>query len=142
MPAQERSIPIDGRALDGDQSQRRHREAMARNTSPQGSNGSNPRAEAQISQWDDETGWDPAEHDEAAGHRARRLLSRSDSGFHRIGDNFTAINRWVSGGRWVKRIAVVVAVLAVIFAARRYDSRAVYGSGRQRVRDVVKEHGD
>jgi len=89
---------------------------MARNTSPQGSAGrSNPRAEAQISQWDDETGWDP-ENDEAAGHRARRLLSRSDSGFHRIGDNFTAINRWVSGGRWAKRIAVVVAVLAVIFA--------------------------
>lgn len=89
---------------------------MARNTSPQGSaGGSNPRAEPQISQWDDETGWDP-ENDEAAGHRARRLLSRSDSGFHRIGDNFTAINRWVSGGRWAKRIAVVVAVLAVIFA--------------------------
>jgi hypothetical protein len=116
MPAQERSIPIDERAVGGDQPQRRHREAMARNTSPQGSNGSNPRAEAQISQWDDETGWDPAEHDEAAGHRARRLLSRSDSGFHRIGDNFTAINRWVSGGRWVKRVAVVVAVLAIIFA--------------------------
>lgn len=90
---------------------------MARNSSPQGSaGGSNPRAEAQISQWDDETGcWDP-EHDDAAGHRARRLLSRSNSRFHRIGDNFTAINRWVTGGRWVKRIAVVVAVLAVIFA--------------------------
>lgn len=87
---------------------------MARNTSPQGSNGSNPRAEAQISQWDDESGWD-SDHDEAAGHRARRLLSRSDSGFHRISDNFTAINRWVSGGRWVKRIAVVVVVLAFIF---------------------------
>ena len=116
MPAQERSIPIDGRPVGGDQPQRRHREAMARNISPQGSaGGSNPRAEAQISQWDDETGWDPA-HDEAAGHRARRLLSRSDSGFHRMGDNFTAINRWVSGGRWVKRIAIVVAVLAVIFA--------------------------
>ncbi|SDP44993.1 AsmA-like C-terminal region [Afipia sp. GAS231] len=90
---------------------------MARNISPQGSaGGSNPRAEAQISQWDDESGWDP-ENDEAAGHRARRLLSRSDSGFHRIGDNFTAINRWVTGGRWVKRIAIVVAVLAVIFAS-------------------------
>lgn len=89
---------------------------MARNTSPQGSKGSNPRAEAQISQWDDECGWDP-EHDEAAGHRARRLLSRSDSGFHRIGDNFTAINRWVARGRWAKRIAVVVAVLAVIFGS-------------------------
>ncbi|WP_092516894.1 DUF3971 domain-containing protein [Afipia sp. GAS231] len=117
MPAQERSIPIDGRALGGDQPQRLHREAMARNISPQGSaGGSNPRAEAQISQWDDESGWDP-ENDEAAGHRARRLLSRSDSGFHRIGDNFTAINRWVTGGRWVKRIAIVVAVLAVIFAS-------------------------
>jgi hypothetical protein len=116
MPAQERSIPIDGRTLDGDQPQRRHREAMARNTSPQGtSGGSNPRAEAQIPQWDDEIGWDP-ENDEAAGHRARRLLSRSNSRFHRIGESFTTIHRWVSGGRWVKRVAVVVAVLAVIFA--------------------------
>jgi hypothetical protein len=116
MPAQERSIPIDGRTLGGDQPQRLHREAMARNSSPQGSaGGSNPRAEAQISQWDDETGWDP-EHDEAAGHRARRLLSRSNSRFHWIGDSVTVINRWIAGGRWVKRIAVVVAVLAVIFA--------------------------
>lgn len=116
MPAQERSIPIDGRALGGDQPQRQHREAMARNTSPQGSKGSNPRAEAQVSQWDDETGWD-SQHDEAAGHRARRLLSRSNSGFHRLGDNITAVNRWVTGGRWAKRIAIVVAVLAVIFAS-------------------------
>lgn len=116
MPAQERSIPIDGRALGGDQPQRRHREAMARNTSPQGSKGSNPRAEAQVSQWDEEAGWDP-QHDEAAGHRARRLLSRSNSGFHRLGDNITAVNRWVTGGRWAKRIAIVVAVLAVIFAS-------------------------
>src|SRR3954469_8168315 len=116
MPAQERSIPIDGGALGGDQPQRQHREAMARNTSPQGSKGSNPRAEAQVSQWDDETGWD-SQHDEAAGHRARRLLSRSNSGFHRLGDNITAVNRWVTGGRWAKRIAIVVAVLAVIFGS-------------------------
>ena len=87
MPAQERSIQIDGRVLGGDQPQRQHREAMARNTSPKGSN---PRAEAQISQWDDEAGWDH-DHDEAAGHRARRLLSRSNSGFHRLGDNFAAL---------------------------------------------------
>ncbi|MEO8319576.1 MAG: hypothetical protein ABI561_14745, partial [Bradyrhizobium sp.] len=115
MPAQERSISIDGRALGGDQPQRQHREAMARNTLPQGSKGSNPRAEAQVSQWDDETGWD-SQHDEAAGHRARRLLSRSNSGFHRLGDNITAVNRWVTGGRWAKRIAIVMAVLGVIFA--------------------------
>ena len=68
MPAQERSIQIDGRACGGDQPQRQHREAMARNTSPQGSK---PRAEAQISQWD-EAGWD-SDQDEAACHRARRL---------------------------------------------------------------------
>src|SRR6266436_217410 len=85
MPAQERSIRIDGRAGDGDQPQRRHREAMARNSSPQGTSpqGSNPRAEAQFSQWGDEAGWDRDQDD--ACHRAQKLLSRSNSGFHRIG---------------------------------------------------------
>ena len=82
---------------------------------PRVAKGSNPRAEAQISQWDDEAGWDH-DQDEAAGHRARRLLSRSNSGFHRLSDNFAAMNRWVTGERWVKRLAVVIAVLAVIFA--------------------------
>ena len=114
MPAQERSIEIDERAHGGDQPQRRHREAMARNISPPGKppQGSNPRAEVQ---WDDEPGWDH-DQDEAAGHRARRLLSRSNSGFHRLSDNFTALHRWVTGERWVKRLVVVIAVLAVIFA--------------------------
>ncbi|MCK1639055.1 hypothetical protein IVA95_15950 [Bradyrhizobium sp. 157] len=107
MPAQERSIPIEERAFGGDQSQCRHREAMARNTSPKGSN---PRAEAQ--QWDDAAGW---EQDEAAGYRARRLLSRSNSRFHRFGDRFAALQRWMTGERWVKRLAIVIAVLAVIF---------------------------
>jgi len=121
MPAQERSIRIDERACGGDQPQRQHREAMARNSSPQSprpqnpsSQGSNPRAEAQISQWD-EAGWD-IDQDEAAGQRARRLLSRSNSRFHRLNDKFSALNRWVTGERWVKRLAVVIAVLAVIFA--------------------------
>jgi hypothetical protein len=99
---------VDERALGGNQSQRRHREAMARNTSP---NGSNPRAEAQ--QWDEAAGW---EQDEAAGHRARRLLSRSDSGFHRVGDRFSALQRWMSGERWVKRLAIAIGVLAMIIA--------------------------
>ena len=61
---------IEERALGGDQPQRRHREAMARNTSPKGSN---PRAEAHTSQWDDAAGWDQ-EPDEAARHRTKRLL--------------------------------------------------------------------
>lgn len=113
MPAQERSLRIDGRGLGGDQShnQRQHREAMARNTSPQGLS---PRADVQPSQWDD-AGWDH-DHDEAAGHRARRLLSRSNSGFHRFGDHLAALRGWLAGERWVKRLAVVIAALMVIFA--------------------------
>ena len=113
MPAQERSIPIDGRVLDGDQPHRQYREAMARNTSPKGSN---PRAEAQIPHWDDAAGWDQ-ENDEAARSRARRLLSRPSSGFDRLGYRFAALQRWLTGERWVKRLAVVIAVLAVIFVS-------------------------
>jgi hypothetical protein len=84
---------------------------MARNTSPQGSN---PRADVQPSQWED-ADWDQ-DHDEAAGHRARRLLSGSNSGFHRVGDHLGALRRWIAAERWVKRLAVVIAVLMVIFA--------------------------
>ena len=113
MPAQQRSLDVDGRCVGGDQSynQRHHREAMARNTSPQGSN---PRADVQPSQWED-ADWDQ-DHDEAAGRRARRLLSRSNSGFHRVGDRLGALRRWLAGERWVRRLAVVIAVLMVIFA--------------------------
>jgi hypothetical protein len=84
---------------------------MAKNTSPQGSS---PRADVQHSQWDDAS-WDH-DHDEAARHRARLLLSNSSSGFHRIGDHLGAIRRWLAGERWVKRVAVVLAALLVIFA--------------------------
>src|ERR1700731_3257295 len=113
MPAQQRSLDVDGRGVGGDQScnQRHHREAMARNTSPQGSN---PRADVQPSQWED-ADWDQ-DHDEAAGRRARRLLSRSNSGFHRVGDRLGALRRWLAGERWVRRLAVVIAVLMVIFS--------------------------
>src|SRR5712664_3035368 len=113
MPAQERSLRVDGRGLGGDKSynQRQHREAMATNTSPQGSN---PRDDVQPSHWDD-ADWDQ-DHDEAAGHRARRLLSGSNSGFHRVGDHLGALRRWFAGERWVKRLAVVIAVLLVVFA--------------------------
>lgn len=113
MPAQERSLRVDERPVGGDQShtQRRHREAMLGNTPPKGSS---PRADAQLSQWDD-ADWDQ-DHDEAAGHRARRLLSRSNSGFHRLGDHFGGFHRWLAGERWVKRLAVVLAALMIIFA--------------------------
>src|ERR1700681_376689 len=113
MPAQQRPSHADGRGLGGDQSynQRQHREPMARSTSPQGSN---PRADVQPSHWDD-ADWDQ-DIDEAAGHRARRLLSGSNSAFHRLGDHLGAFRRWLASERWVKRVAVVIAALMVIFA--------------------------
>ncbi|HEX9361158.1 MAG TPA: hypothetical protein VF922_06320, partial [Bradyrhizobium sp.] len=82
---------------------------MARNTSPQESD---PRADVQPSQWDD-AAWD---QDEAACNRARRLLSGSHASFHRFGDHLGALRRWLAGERWVKRLAVVIGVLIVIFA--------------------------
>jgi len=83
---------------------------MARNTSPKGSN---PRADAQLSQLDD-ADWDH-DHDEAGRHRARRLLSRSNSGFHRLGDRLVALRGSLSGRRWLKRLVVTTTVLLVIF---------------------------
>src|SRR6266436_4617030 len=114
MPTQESSLRRDEPRLGGNQSynQRQHREAMARNTSPQGSD---PRADVEPSQWED-AAWDQ-DHDEAACNRARRLLSGSNSTLHRFGDHFGAVRRWLAGERWVKRLAVVIAVLMVIFAS-------------------------
>jgi hypothetical protein len=113
MPTQEPSLRIDGRRLGGDPSnnQRQHREAMGRNTSPQGSG---LHADVQPPQWDD-SDWDQ-DQDEAAGHRARRLLSQSDSGLHRVGDRLAGMRRWLSAERWVKRLAIVIGALMVIFA--------------------------
>ena len=81
---------------------------MARNKPPEALNS---RTDDQPSQWDD-ADWDQ-DHDEAAGHRARRLLSRSNSGLHRFGDGIGALRRWLARERWVKRLAIVVAVLLV-----------------------------
>lgn len=118
---------IDGRALDGEptRNQRQHREAMARNSSSQNPKGgatqggqhrgpqARPRAESQHELWD-ESDWH--DQDEAAGHRARKLLSGSGSRIHRIGDHVGAMRRWMIGERWVKRLAVAVVALGVIFA--------------------------
>jgi Protein of unknown function len=85
---------------------------MGRNTSPQGSS---PRADVDLSHWDD-ADWDQ-HHDEAAGNRARRLLSRSNSGFHRLGDHLASLRRSLAGERWVKRLALVIAVLMLVFTS-------------------------
>jgi len=85
---------------------------MARNTSPLESS---QLPQAQDPSWDEE-GW-AQEHEEAAGYRARRLLSRSNSGFHRLGDRLFALRGWLAGERWVKRLAIVVVALLIIFGA-------------------------
>ncbi len=83
---------------------------MASNTSPKGSN---PRADVQLSQWD-EAVWNQ-DHDEAACRRAHQLLSRSNSGFHRFRDRLGGLRRWLAGERWVRRLAVAAAALTMIF---------------------------
>jgi hypothetical protein len=110
MPPQERSRRIDAQVPDGDQfdDQRQHREAMARNKPPEASNSRTD----QPSNWDD-ADWDQ-DQAEAARHHARRLLS-SNSGLHRFGDGIGALRRWLARERWVKRLAIVIAVLLVIF---------------------------
>jgi len=85
---------------------------MARNTSPREIS---QLPQAQPPSWDEE-GWEQ-EHDEATGYRARRLLSRSNSSFHRLGDRLFALRGWLAGERWVKRLAIVVVALLIIFGA-------------------------
>ncbi len=85
---------------------------MARNKPP---DALNSRPDDPPSQWDD-TAWDH-DHDEAAGHRARQLLSTSNSGLHRVGDTISAWRRRLAGERWVRRLGIVAAALLVIFAA-------------------------
>jgi len=123
MPAQERSLPVDGRGQKADQSARERRA-----TNPSAAGERDPRKPAEIRaqqthaqqthaqdmhhQWDEA---DYDEHDEAAGHRARRLLSRSSSGIHRVGDRIASMQRWLAGERWVRRLAIVIGALVVIF---------------------------
>lgn len=117
MPGRGGSIPVDGCGPGGAQSYdgRLYREAMARNTSPQDYNRDfDRRGDLEAPQEWDDADWDP-DQEEAAGHRARRLLSRSSSGFHRFGDGFGALRRWLAADRWLKRLAVVVGVLVLMF---------------------------
>ncbi|MBV8925007.1 MAG: hypothetical protein JOZ74_06510 [Bradyrhizobium sp.] len=127
MPAQERSLPVDGHGQGTDQSSGERRASGSStdsSTHPPGISTADPRPSAdrrrsgqaeirpqeppEWGNWDDE-------HDEAAGHRARKLLSRSNSGIHRLGDRIAAMRRWLAGERWVRRFAVVIAALALIF---------------------------
>jgi hypothetical protein len=73
-----------------------------------------PSVDAQAQQWDG-ANWQ-GEHDEAAGRRARRLLSKSNSRFYRMTDRAGSFRRRLTGGRWFWRLAIVFASLLVIFA--------------------------
>ncbi|HLZ03340.1 MAG TPA: DUF3971 domain-containing protein [Bradyrhizobium sp.] len=128
MPGQQRSHPVDGRgqSVDPPAGERRQREAMVRNPSPQENSQGHSQAQSQgqyrqasAGRGTQAPGWDEAawdhEHEEAAGHRARRLLSRPSVGIHRISDKLAGLQRWMAGERWVRRLAVVIAALAVIF---------------------------
>ncbi len=116
MPAQGPLVPVDGCGPGGGQSKdgRLYREAMA-GTSPQNYDRDLDRRTGvqDPPEWDG-VDWDP-DQEEAAGHRARRLLSRSNSGFHRLGDGFGAFRRWLAADRWVKRLALIIGVLVVVF---------------------------
>ena len=94
---------------------------MARNTSPQRPN---LQAETQAGQWD-RADWDHArvhddsggdEHDEVAGHHARRLLSRSNSRRDAFIDRLLALPRWLVRERWVRRLVVSIVTVAAVFA--------------------------
>ena len=64
----------------------------------------------------DDADWDQ-DHDEAAGHRARRLLSQIEfQAFTGSAIISAAVRRWLAGERWVRRLAIVIAALMVIFA--------------------------
>src|SRR3974390_1200703 len=112
MPPGEPSLRVDGRGLGSDQSrnQRHHREAMVSKTPPKKSK---PRADAGQPRWDD-SNWDH-EHDEAC-RRAQRLLSTSNSRLYVFGDRLRSFRRWLVRESWVRRLAIALASLLVIFA--------------------------
>jgi hypothetical protein len=145
MPANERSLPVDGRGqagqpaahqacnpvggnpigIDPSDSMRRHREAMARTSSPH--DRPSPQASVPSGAWeDDESHYDydhhdehdddDHDHDEVAHDRARRLLTRSNAGVPVLSRRGGALRRWVPGGRWLMRLVVSAAALALLFA--------------------------
>jgi hypothetical protein len=107
MPERRRAADVDVPLSGGGRPhhQRQHREAMARNKPPQAHRS---RADDESLQWDD-ADW-AHQHDEAAHHRARRLLAKKNSSWHRA----SGLRGWLSGGRWLKRVAAVLGVLLIV----------------------------
>jgi len=116
-PAQERPALGDGRVAGADRSsgERRYQERMARTSSTPTQRQPHRQVPGSVdvtpAQWDD-ADWEQ----EAAGRRAHRLLAGSHSRYHRVGDKASFLRRWLIGERWVRRLAIVVMALMVIFA--------------------------
>ena len=73
-----------------------------------------PSADDYDPEWDQD-GYN-SDPDEATGQRARKLLKRPNSGFHRLMDRLGAIMRWSAGEPWVKRSVIGVGVLGLLLA--------------------------
>src|SRR6185312_7419851 len=99
---------------------------MGRKTLPHGSQTSGPPAAVQPPDWDGRD-WNH-EHEVAAGHRARRLLSGSSSNFFRLTDMLAAIRRF-AGARWAKRLVIAAASLFVVFSASFFALWLRLGAG-------------
>ncbi|MGN6308439.1 MAG: hypothetical protein ACTHNN_02640 [Xanthobacteraceae bacterium] len=112
MPPHQRSSRNPARTPLGEQARRQHqhREAMARKPPPPAPNS---RADDQLSEWDD-ADWDPR-HDDAARHRADRLLGRRGSNLSGIGGRFVVFGRWLRSARWLRRLLVTGLALAAVF---------------------------
>ncbi len=67
-------------------------------------------ADVPSTQWDD-ADWDQ----EAAGRRARRLLSKSKSKYRGRRDSVWSLRRWLVEERWILRFALGIASLLVVF---------------------------
>ncbi|WP_438275241.1 hypothetical protein [Nitrobacter sp.] len=116
VPSRERWSGSDALTDDGHCSgPGRHEEAMTRKTPiPMPTRGGDQVSQGQVSQAED-TEWNE-DHDEVQSRRVRRLLSRSDSGIHRLGDRLGRLKSWLAGERWIRRLAIALGVLAVVFA--------------------------
>jgi len=73
----------------------------------------NSRADDALSDWDD-ADWDPR-HDDAARHRADRLLGRRGSSLSGIGGRFMVFGRWLRSAHWLRRLLITSLALVVVF---------------------------
>lgn len=111
MPPNERSSKIDAHRPGTSQTriQRQPRRSMPDSDPKKASQG---RGTERQLHWDD-ISW--CHDDEVASNQARKLLKRRGFGLHRTRDRVRAFNRWLFARPGVRRAAMVVAGLALLF---------------------------